>query len=298
MPDRLVGAIDNPSSTSVAEVLTQERPSMTIATTLTADPGSSGTTLAITSAARFPTTQNYKVRVENEIMLVTGGAGTTSWTVIRGIDGTTAATHASGVTVSVVAAAQYVIPVSNRSVSYCGAVASWRTLGNAASPQNLFTIENAAGSNVIVGVSRLTVEMDATAALLAVAPSFKTFRPTALPSGGTTLTKSSVDTGLTTSASVVCRGATASDGGTATAITATAPAQNPMWHQFQMRMATQVGMMATDDFSMLPNDIADVDWITLRAGEALLLQVVGTAASNAATNHYIVKCAWFEYSLP
>lgn len=298
MTDRAIGVTDVAPATTVGEVLTQERPSGTITTTTTADPGTSGTTLAVTSAALFPATNGYKVKVEAEIMLVTAGAGTTSWTVTRAQDGTTGVAHAIGVTVAQMAAAQYVVPISPRSVTFCGAAASWRTLGNAASGQNLFTIENAAGSAVIVGVSRMTLEMDLTVANLAVALDIKTFRPTSLPSGGTVLTKTAVDTALTSSASVVLRAATASDGGAATAITATAPAGNAMWHQFSHRLATAVGQTNPDDYSLLPTDIADVDWVAVRAGQSLAVQIVGTAATNAATNHYVVKCAWFEYTIP
>ena len=300
MSDRLVGATDNAPGTGVAEVLTQERPSGSITTTTTADPGSGGTSLAVTLRDKFPQTGPFKIKVENEIMLVTAGFGTGagSFTVTRGQDGTTAVAHTSGVTVAQLAAAQYMIPISNRSVAFCGAAASWRTLGNAASGQDIFTIENQAGSAVIVGVSRLVVEMDSTVVLTAVAPQFKTYRATALPSGGTVLTKNAIDTAMTSSASVVLRGATASDGGAATAITVSPPATNPLWHQYLSRLHTAVGQVLCDEYSMLPSDIADVDWVSVRAGEALGIEIVGTAASNAATNHYVVKCAWFEYTIP
>jgi hypothetical protein len=56
------------------------------------------------------------------------------------------------------------------------------------------------------------------------------------------MTKVGQDTALTSNANVVIRSGTASDGGAATAITATA-GTGRLWHQFQMRMATQVGQM-------------------------------------------------------
>lgn len=69
-------------------------------TTLSAAVDNLVTTLPVTSAAGFPSgTGQYRIRVEDELMIVTGGLGTTSWTVTRGAEGTTAASHASGVTV-------------------------------------------------------------------------------------------------------------------------------------------------------------------------------------------------------
>lgn len=66
------------------------------ATTLSADITTTGaTTLSVTSASFFPTSPQFRVRVGTELMLVTGISGTT-FTVTRGIEGTTAATHSTG----------------------------------------------------------------------------------------------------------------------------------------------------------------------------------------------------------
>lgn len=178
--------------------------------------------------------------------------------------------------------------------TFKGEASSFRTLGNAASPQNLFSIENAAGSTVLVAVRRLSIQMDQTVVLAAVATQMKTSRPASLPTGGTTLTKVSRDTALTTSGSVVLRGATASDGGAATAITGTAG--SVAWHQFVMRMHTLVGQVLMDDEPLIPALAAD-DPVILRAGEALLVQAVNTTpANNKATDHYIINCAWDEFT--
>jgi Tfp pilus assembly protein PilX len=67
-------------------------------TTLSSAINSSQTTIGVPSAAGFPMSQ-YKIRVDDEVMTVTGGYGTTTWTVSRGASGTTAASHASGQTV-------------------------------------------------------------------------------------------------------------------------------------------------------------------------------------------------------
>lgn len=54
------------------------------------------TTIPVASASGFPASGNYTIQIGNEQMLVTGGQGTTSWTVQRGTNGTTAASHTSG----------------------------------------------------------------------------------------------------------------------------------------------------------------------------------------------------------
>jgi FtsP/CotA-like multicopper oxidase with cupredoxin domain len=56
--------------------------------------------ITVQSAAGFPKSGQYYIRIDNEVMRVTGGQGTTTWTVVRGQLGTAAATHASGATVS------------------------------------------------------------------------------------------------------------------------------------------------------------------------------------------------------
>ncbi len=188
--------------------------------------------------------------------------------------------------------AQNVVPVSNRVVSAQINVSSFRTLGAAALLQNVFSVENAAGSAVLVAVRRMAVQLDATAVLAAVAPSIKASRITTLPTSGTVLGKVPADSANTSNASVVVRGATASDGGAATAITATAG--TPLWSQLTMRMHTLVGQVLMEDESVIPG-LSENDPIILRAGEALLVQVIAAATtSNPATNHWVVNTVFEE----
>jgi Tfp pilus assembly protein PilX len=65
-------------------------------TTLSAAINSSQTTVTVASASGFPTSGNYGIQIDDEQMIVTGGQGTTTWTVTRGANGTTAASHVSG----------------------------------------------------------------------------------------------------------------------------------------------------------------------------------------------------------
>jgi Tfp pilus assembly protein PilV len=72
------------------------------ATTLTGSGMTSATqlTIPVASASGFPSTAPYIVKIGSELILVSGGAGTTTWTITntsgRGYLGTTATTHAGG----------------------------------------------------------------------------------------------------------------------------------------------------------------------------------------------------------
>ncbi|QJX01314.1 tail fiber protein [Frigoriglobus tundricola] len=56
------------------------------------------TTLNVLSSGSFPSPP-FRIRIDNELMMVTAVSGTT-WTVTRAIEGTTAAAHSSGATVT------------------------------------------------------------------------------------------------------------------------------------------------------------------------------------------------------
>jgi len=167
--------------------------------------------------------------------------------------------------------------------------ASFRILGTAATTQNLFVIRNS-GANRVVDVRRLVVQMDATAVLTAVMPTIRCCRISAA-SGGTALTK--VDWGAIAShADIVVLNGTASDGGTATAITATPGAT--MWQQYGMRLHTAVGQVLGLDNNVL-STISENHPVRLGNGEGLLVHIVAAAGtSNPNTNHYFIQCAWEE----
>lgn len=56
------------------------------------------TTITVASASGFPTSA-FRLRIDDEMMNVTAGFGTTTWTVTRGVNGSTAASHAASQTV-------------------------------------------------------------------------------------------------------------------------------------------------------------------------------------------------------
>jgi len=65
-------------------------------TSLTANVNIIQTTISVLSATKFPAFAQYRIKINDEIILVTGGAATTTWTVVRGAEGSVAQTHLSG----------------------------------------------------------------------------------------------------------------------------------------------------------------------------------------------------------
>ena len=74
----------------------------TVTTTVSGGISISSTTLTVASAAGFPAAPEFRVQIDSELLVVTAGAGSTSWTVERGVDGTAPAAHAGGATVTLV----------------------------------------------------------------------------------------------------------------------------------------------------------------------------------------------------
>lgn len=167
--------------------------------------------------------------------------------------------------------------------------ASFRILGTAATPHNLLTIENIDATNLVT-IREISIQLDATAVLVAVMPLTKVSRSTAVPTGGTAMNKGQWDTANASNANTIVRGATASDGGVATAITATAG--TTLWQEYQMRLHTAVGQVLSPP-SRMP--IVLTKNLILRQNQAILVQVVASAGtSNPATNHWSVCVTWDE----
>jgi hypothetical protein len=62
-------------------------------TTLVGAVNATQTTITVNSAAGFPTSSSFRIRIDDEYMDVTAGFGTTTWTVTRGVNSSTAAAH-------------------------------------------------------------------------------------------------------------------------------------------------------------------------------------------------------------
>jgi hypothetical protein len=54
------------------------------------------TSMTVAGFANFPASGNFYIKMANEYMQVTAGQGTTTWTIVRGVLGSTAIAHASG----------------------------------------------------------------------------------------------------------------------------------------------------------------------------------------------------------
>jgi hypothetical protein len=67
-------------------------------TTLSSALTATATTVTVNSASGFPTS-SFLIRIDDEFMTVTAGFGSTTWTVTRGTNGSTASTHVANQTV-------------------------------------------------------------------------------------------------------------------------------------------------------------------------------------------------------
>jgi len=79
--------------------MTTEQFANNASSTLNGTITSSQTTLVVNSATGFPSVPQFRILVDSEIMLVTGVSGTT-FTISRGVENTTQASHTNGATVT------------------------------------------------------------------------------------------------------------------------------------------------------------------------------------------------------
>lgn len=78
-----------------------EQVSNSATTTLSAGINSSDASLTVASASLFPTSGRFRILIDSEILIVTAVSGTT-FTVTRGAEGTTGASHSNGATVRLI----------------------------------------------------------------------------------------------------------------------------------------------------------------------------------------------------
>jgi hypothetical protein len=92
---QVVGTLTAAGSRAITEAgLFDTNTANSATTTITNNPlTSGGTSITVTSATGFPGSGNYYCQIENEVVLITAGQGTTTWTATRGALGTTAAAH-------------------------------------------------------------------------------------------------------------------------------------------------------------------------------------------------------------
>lgn len=308
MPARPVGVADAVSGATTAEIDVIERASPDLFTTTTADPGTAGTTLAVTLRDRFPQSGTFKIHVRGtsgiaEVMLVTGGWGTGagSFTVTRAQDGTAGVAHSIGARVSQVVGVQRVEPVdAGHQVSYMGRTGTFRTPGRAGTTgQKLFALHNATGSTVNADLEKVDIDVVATVikAVTVLPPVIKAVRFTAVPTNGTALAKVPEDTSLSSNAALTAWGDASADGtlsATALTIAAIANGATPMVQEFAPRLITAAGYEMFDKTTFFSDESVAV---TLRPleGVAIFLDYV-LATQNVATDMYTVSARWTEYT--
>ncbi len=87
-------------------------PGTVLATAITS---TGATTIDVASSSGYPSTGDFRIAIDDELMLVTGVSGTT-WTVTRGIESTSAATHLISTAVNMVLTAASLIRLSQPKV--------------------------------------------------------------------------------------------------------------------------------------------------------------------------------------
>jgi hypothetical protein len=118
---------------------------------LAADSGDSDTTITTSGPAPAPLqlTGQFRILIESEYMIVTGGAATTAWTVTRGAEGSTSAPHATGAAVDHLITAGALATLNDSTASYGSA-------GTFTAPQTIqsdtttpLTVTTTSGNNAV-----------------------------------------------------------------------------------------------------------------------------------------------------
>jgi hypothetical protein len=71
-------------------------------TTLSGALTSGATSMTVASGGSFPGSGQFRVRIDDEMVRITAGAGSSTWTITRAADGTVASAHSSGANVIIV----------------------------------------------------------------------------------------------------------------------------------------------------------------------------------------------------
>jgi hypothetical protein len=324
MPTSPVGVTDTAPAAGVAEIAAVSRADMNVTTTTTADPGTGGTSLAVTDrtfGSRVPTTAaNYLIDVVGtsgiaERMLVTGGggAGAGSLTVTRAQEGTAAVAHSIGAKVAIVVRVQQVEPIDgSKQVAYKGRACTFRTPGRAGTAgQKLFALHNATGSTVNVDISKIVIDCAQTVVKLVTVlpPVVKAVRFTTAPSGGTTLVRTPEDTSLSSKTTAVTIWGDASADGTpsGTALTIGSIVTNiqagVLQHAFAPRYMVHVAPTASsinplfEPFDTIIFFDGEDETITLRELEGVCIFLDYTATGqNPTTDMWTVSARWQEWT--
>jgi hypothetical protein len=196
---------------------------------------------------------------------------------------------------------QYVVPVRDRIVSFSGRVSTFITPGRAAVGQKLLALHNATGSSVIVCVNRITVDVlcTATKAITVIPPVIRIHRFTAIPTGGTALTKVPMDSSQSSNASVTAWGNASGDGtGSGTELAVTIPAGSCLHQKYAPRLfgTAPIGYESIDTAPFFEGEPD----ITLRAleGICVFLDQAVVTTGNPSSDRWIATIDHEEYTRP
>jgi len=192
----------------------------------------------------------------------------------------------------------YVIFTRDKIVSFKGRAATFRIPGSAlAAAQMMVSIHNAAGSAVLVDVTRIIVDLTSTATRIPGGrlPILRAYRVTVLPTGGSALGKNSLDSALSSDASVTLLQAASADR-TGTTITATLPANAVIDEIHPSRVFSEANNERHDRALFLDGPPE----CTLRAGEGIVVALEDHASASALpiTEWFTFVIEWTEYQRP
>lgn len=173
-----------------------------------------------------------------------------------------------------------------------GRACTARTAGIAGTAgHRIMSLWNGSASRT-VHLNQVTIDLYQTAvkAATVIPPIIRVYRVTSAPGGGTTLTKASKDSALTTDANIVLKGATASDGGAATAISGAVASTGILTQEYAPRLITAVGYEPFDRTELL--EAKDII-LPPNYGVILMLDYSATAA-NPTSDMWIASMDWWE----
>lgn len=197
--------------------------------------------------------------------------------------------------------AQFPLPVntdSTRAISYFGRGSSFRIPGRAGTTgQKLFTIHNATASPVLVDIEKISIDMVCTVvkAVTVLPPAIRLYRFTALPTGGTAVTKVPRRTSQTSNGALTILADASADGtSSATALAATVTTGAAITQTFCSRLITAAGFEMFERIEFMDGVDEKITLLPLE-GVALVLDYT-LATQNPTTDMYLVNVKWTEYT--
>lgn len=177
---------------------------------------------------------------------------------------------------------------------YQGRASNFRMLGRASGTrQTLQTLWNGVGSGVDVDVTGVNADFFQTAvkAVTLIRPILRLYKITVAPTGGTTLTKVSVDSSETANSLVTSLGDASADGTNSTTALAFTTNVGIITQEYAPQLITAAGYEVADRIEFLTGGT-----ITLKPGEGVAVCIdYTTTTANPATDMWITTLRWEEY---